>query len=200
MSQTPPSTSGMQPTTSMNPVHGAGAFSPSTSIPQIPSTSPYDMRKGKEMEMDKLANTQGLLRQREQICKKGLQELSHEKEALEQQLQTVLTNTDVLETWLKDNKKNDTDVDIDNAFEPCDALSKQLLECTSAELAIEDVLYSLDKAVQEGVIPVDIYLKQIAAGGKVFPNAWRIRNALSTESRCFLCADFSAFSFRQMLR
>ncbi|MCO5608964.1 hypothetical protein L7F22_063182 [Adiantum nelumboides] len=218
MSQTPPSAStapsGLQPRASMSPGHGVGAYPPSTSMSQIPSTSPYggspstfsphhayppyrhttlsshapartdppsevfkrnaintlverfqrdvtEMRKAKEMEMDKLANVQGILRQREEISKKGLQELSHEKEALEQQLQTVLTNTDVLETWVKGNKKSDTDVDIDNAFEPCDALSKQLLECTSSDLAIEDVLYSLDKAVQEGVMPVDLYLKHV---------------------------------------
>lgn len=120
-----------------------------------------EIRKAKEMEMDKLANTQGLLRQREEMCKRGLQGLHQEKEVLEQQLQTMLTNTDVLETWLKENKKNETDVDIDGAFEPCDALSKQLLECTSQDLAIEDVLYNLDKAVQEGAVPVDAYLKQV---------------------------------------
>lgn len=217
MSQTPPSTStatsGMQPRASMNPAHGVGAYPPSSSMSQIPGTSPYggtpstlsphhpyppyrhptssnqaprtdpssdvfrrnaintlierfqrevaEMRKAKEMEMDKLANVQGLLRQREETCKKGLRELYQEKEALEQQLQTVLTNTDVLETWLKHNTKPDTDVDIDNSFEPCDALSKQLLECTSCDLALEDLLYSLDKAVQEGVIPVDMYLKHV---------------------------------------
>lgn len=120
-----------------------------------------ETRKAKEMDMDKLVNNQGLLRQREEICKKGLQELQQEKEALEQQLQSILTNTDVLDTWLKANNKSDMDVDIDDAFEPCDALSKQLLECTSADLAIEDVLYSLDKAAQEGAVPVDAYLKQV---------------------------------------
>eukprot|EP00250_Pteridium_aquilinum_P002170 c12369_g1_i1 orf=189-1517(-) len=120
-----------------------------------------DTRKAKEMEMDKLANTQGLLRQREEMCHKGLQELRQEKEALEQQLQTMLMNTDVLETWLKDNIKSDMDVDVDDAFEPCDALSKQLLDCTSLDLAIEDILYSLDKAVQEGAVPVDAYMKHV---------------------------------------
>ncbi|KAH7421680.1 hypothetical protein KP509_13G070700 [Ceratopteris richardii] len=120
-----------------------------------------EMRKSKEIEMDKAAGVQAMLKQNEEICRKGVQELTYEKEALEQQLQMVLTNTDVLETWLKENMKSDTEVDVDDAFQPCDALSKQLLECTSLDLALEDVFYSLDKAVQEGIIPVDMYLKQV---------------------------------------
>lgn len=120
-----------------------------------------DVRKARDIDMDKLVNTQGLLRQREEQLKQGLQEIQQEKEALEQQLQIILTNTDVLETWLKDNEKSNMEVDIDDAFEPCDALSKQMLECTAADLAMEDILYSLDKAVQEGAIPVDAYLKHV---------------------------------------
>lgn len=120
-----------------------------------------ERRKAREMDMDKLVNTQGLLRQREERLKLGLQEMQQEKEALEQQLQTILTNTSVIETWLKSNVKTKTEFDINDVFEPCDALSKQMLDCTSADLAIEDVLYSLDKAVQEGNIPVDAYLKHV---------------------------------------
>eukprot|EP00249_Psilotum_nudum_P013505 c24368_g1_i1 orf=342-1601(+) len=120
-----------------------------------------EMKKALEMEMEKLMNTQGLLRQREEQLKKGVQEMQQEKEGLEQQLQVILTNTDVLETWLKNNDKGTLEVDIDDAFEHSDVLSKQMLECTSQDLAIEDALYSLDKAVQEGAIPVDAYLKHV---------------------------------------
>ncbi len=92
---------------------------------------------------------------------KGVRELVQEKEGLENQLQLILTNTDVLESWLKANDKGLTQVDIDDVFEPADALSKQLLECNAADFSIEDILYSLDKAAQEGAIPVDAYLKQV---------------------------------------
>uniref|UniRef100_A0A0C9S179 TSA: Wollemia nobilis Ref_Wollemi_Transcript_26238_1798 transcribed RNA sequence n=1 Tax=Wollemia nobilis TaxID=56998 RepID=A0A0C9S179_9CONI len=123
-----------------------------------------ELRKTTEVEMDGLFNTQAVLRQREEQLDKGLREMQEEKEGLEQQLQLILTNTDVLETWLRNNEdKKKADIDIDDVFEPCDGLSKQILECTAADLAIEDILYSLDKAVQEGTIPVDAYLKNIRA-------------------------------------
>ncbi|KAL6973026.1 hypothetical protein U1Q18_027199 [Sarracenia purpurea var. burkii] len=106
-------------------------------------------------------NVQAVLRQQEQQLAKGLREMQGEKEALEQQLQMVLMNTDVLEGWLRENDGkmgNMRNVDVDEAFECCDSLSKQMLECTASDLAIEDVIYSLDKAVQEGSKPFVQYL------------------------------------------
>ncbi|KAA8537368.1 hypothetical protein F0562_026945 [Nyssa sinensis] len=122
------------------------------------------LRKTRETEMEGLFNAQAVLRQREEQLSKGLREMQDEKEGLEQQLQMVLMNTDILEGWLRENKgkmANMGNVNVDDAFEPCDALSKQMLECTASDLAIEDVIYSLDKAVQEGSIPTDQYLRNV---------------------------------------
>ncbi|KAK4746222.1 hypothetical protein SAY87_012534 [Trapa incisa] len=52
-------------------------------------------------------------------------------------------------------------LDVDDAFECVDHLSKQMLECTASDLAIEDVVYSLDKVPQEGTIPFDQYLRNV---------------------------------------
>lgn len=122
------------------------------------------MRKAREAEMEGLFSAQAVLRQREQQLAKGLKEMQDEKEGLEQHLQMVLTNADVLEGWLMENegkKGNLKEVNVDDAFETCDPLSKQMLECTASDLAIEDVVYSLDKAAQEGSIPFDQYLRQV---------------------------------------
>ncbi|KAL6957092.1 hypothetical protein U1Q18_034805 [Sarracenia purpurea var. burkii] len=122
------------------------------------------LRKTKETEMEGMFNAQAVLRQREEQLAKGLREMQGEKEALEQQLQMVLMNTDVLEGWLRENEGkmgNMRNVDVDEAFECCDSLSKQMLECTASDLAIEDVIYSLDKAVQEGSIPFVKYLRNV---------------------------------------
>lgn len=103
--------------------------------------------------MDGLFNAQGVLKQREEQLKQGLKEMQDEKEGLEQQLQMVLMNSDVLEGWLRENEGKATNlgnVDVDTAFEPCDSLSKQMLDCTASDLALEDVIYSLDKAIQGG--------------------------------------------------
>ncbi|KAK1356208.1 Steadiness box [Heracleum sosnowskyi] len=120
------------------------------------------MRKSKEAEMEGLFGVQGTLRQRAEHISKGVREMEGEKEGLELQLQMVSMNTDVLEGWLRENEGKKKDgVGIDDAFVPVDNFSKQILECTSADLAIEDVVYALDKAVQDGSIPFDQYLRTI---------------------------------------
>lgn len=116
--------------------------------------------------MEGLFNAQMALRQRSEQLGKGLKEMLDEKEGLEQQLQMVLMNSDVLDGWLRQNEGktkggSDGGVDVDDAFECVDALSKQMLECTASDLAIEDVVYSLDKAVQDGAIPFDQYLRTV---------------------------------------
>lgn len=80
---------------------------------------------------------------------------------MEYQLQATLTNTEILENWLRANDKGVTHVDIDDVFEPVDMLSKQLLECQASDLAIEDILYAIDKGAQEMVIPFEAYLKHV---------------------------------------
>ncbi|KAK9101709.1 hypothetical protein Sjap_018963 [Stephania japonica] len=119
------------------------------------------LRRNREAEMEGMFSAQAVLRQREEVLGKGFREMQDEKEGLEQQLQMVLMNSDVLEVWLRDNEGKPKMTTVDDVFEPCDVLSKQMLECTASDLAIEDLVYGLDKAVQEGSIPFDLYLKNI---------------------------------------
>ncbi|GMI72496.1 Vacuolar protein sorting 23A [Hibiscus trionum] len=124
------------------------------------------MRKAREVEVEGLFSAQAVLRRREEEINKGLKEMQDEKEALEHQLQVVLMNTDVLDSWIRDNegKTNNlgkNNVDVDQAIHCADVLSQQMLDCTSADLAIEDVVYSLDKAVQDGAVSFDQYLRNV---------------------------------------
>lgn len=124
------------------------------------------LRKVREADMDGLFSAQGVLRRREKELRKGVTEMLDEKEGLEQQLQMVLMNTDVLEGWVRDNeaklkKIGNVNVDVDEASEPCDSLSKQMSDCTALDLAMEDVIYSLDKAIQDRTIPFDQYLRNV---------------------------------------
>lgn len=120
-----------------------------------------ELRKTREVDMDKLFIAQSQLKQKREQLTQGMEQMQQEKEGLERQLKIIRTNTDMLGSWLKTHSELRQDIDVDDAFEPCDALSKQMLECTSLDLSLEDVIYSLDKAVQEGSIPVDVYLKQV---------------------------------------
>ncbi|XP_042503653.1 protein ELC-like [Macadamia integrifolia] len=122
------------------------------------------LRKSREAEMEGLFNLQQVLRQRDEHLSKELRKFQGETEGLEQELQMILMDTDLLESWLRENEgrvSKAKTVEVEEILEPCDALSKQMLECTASDLAIEDVVYSLDKAVQEGSIPFDQYLRNI---------------------------------------
>ncbi|KAI3508362.1 hypothetical protein L1887_23368 [Cichorium endivia] len=87
-----------------------------------------ELRKKREVEMEAMCTAQAVLRQREEEVLKSLREMQYEKEALEQQLQTVLMNTNVLEGWVRENEGklggNATNVNGDDAFEPSDSLPK----------------------------------------------------------------------------
>uniref|UniRef100_A0A7N0T2Z3 Protein ELC-like n=1 Tax=Kalanchoe fedtschenkoi TaxID=63787 RepID=A0A7N0T2Z3_KALFE len=118
----------------------------------------------REAEMEGIFNAQSVLRQREQLLFRGLRDMISEKEALEQKLQMVLMNADMLEAWLTENADKVhklANLDPDHVFQPCDALSNQIINSTSSDLAIEDAIYSLDKASQEGAIPFDLYLRTV---------------------------------------
>ena len=82
--------------------------------------------------------------------------------------QVMLTNSNVVEEWLKHNDSTAPEVDIDTAFEPVDVWSKQLLESSAADYVLEDCMYSLTKAVaaddsESRKLSVDVYLKQTRA-------------------------------------
>ncbi|CAL9115372.1 unnamed protein product [Musa textilis] len=124
------------------------------------------LRRVQEAEMEAILSVQANLRGRGEELVRGVREMVEEKEGLEQQLQLVLMNTDVLEGWARETegKRRGGDVlDADEVFEPADGLSRQMLECTAADLAVEDTIYSLDKAVQEGAITFESYLKSVRA-------------------------------------
>ncbi|KAK2434984.1 Ubiquitin-conjugating enzyme/RWD protein [Trifolium repens] len=121
-----------------------------------------NLRKTREAEMEGLFSLQGVLKQREDVLNKGVKEMQEEMEGLEQQLQMVLMNTDVLEGWLRENQGKKMSLEnVEDAFECVDVLSKQMLECTAADLAIEDTLYALDKGVQVGAVPFDQYMRSV---------------------------------------
>ncbi|KFK38596.1 hypothetical protein AALP_AA3G134300 [Arabis alpina] len=122
------------------------------------------MRRAREGEAEELLSLQGGLKRREEEINRGLKEMVEEKETLEQQLQVISMNTDILDSWVRENQgktKNLVDLDVDTAFECVDTLSKQMLDCTALDLAIEDAIYSLDKSFQDGVVPFDQYLRNV---------------------------------------
>lgn len=52
------------------------------------------------------------------------------------------------------------EVDPDDAIVAADKLSQQALDAQAEDLALEDALYSLNKALQDNVISGEVYMKQ----------------------------------------
>ncbi|GAB2238117.1 hypothetical protein Droror1_Dr00016019 [Drosera rotundifolia] len=122
------------------------------------------MKKGREGEMEGFLRVQAAMRRRGSEIERGLREMRHKMEGLEQELQVVLRNADVLGDWLKENEGKMGGfgkVNVDEIFEFDDGLGRQMVECMAADMAIEDVIYSLDRAVQDGVVSFDVYLRNV---------------------------------------
>jgi ESCRT-I complex subunit TSG101 len=121
------------------------------------------LRTTREAEVDALFAVQAELRGRGVLVNEGVRKITEEKEALERRLQDVAMATDVIEAWVAENRKGTTDAEAEGAIQPADALSRQMLECTATDMALEDAIYALDKAVQEGSVPFDGYLRSVRA-------------------------------------
>ncbi|CAD6248837.1 unnamed protein product [Miscanthus lutarioriparius] len=121
------------------------------------------LRTAREAEVDALFAVQAELRHRGDIVAQGVRKMGEEKEALERHLQDVMMATDVMEAWVRDNNRRGGNQATEDAIEPADVLSRQMIECTAADLALEDTIYALDKAIQEGSVPFDGYLRSVRA-------------------------------------
>lgn len=80
--------------------------------------------------------------------------------ALEESVGGLESKDKELEKWLKENEKK-TDINIDEVLKPRDVLSKQFLQLTADDAAMEDVLYNYDKALSYESIELPEYLKAI---------------------------------------
>ncbi|XP_066323064.1 protein ELC-like [Miscanthus floridulus] len=121
------------------------------------------LRTAREAEVDALFAVQAELRHRGDIVAQGVRKMGEEKEALERHLQDVMMATDVMEAWVRDNNRRGGNQATEDAIEPADVLSRQMIECTAADLVLEDTIYALDKAIQEGSVPFDGYLRSVRA-------------------------------------
>ena len=53
------------------------------------------------------------------------------------------------------------EISADDAVVPADALSAQALAAQAEDLALEDAMYELDRALPESTQPIEVYLKQV---------------------------------------
>jgi ESCRT-I complex subunit TSG101 len=115
-------------------------------------------------EVVALSAVQAELRGRAESVDSGVRRITEEMEALERRLQDVTMATHVIEAWVAENRKggdDDGDTEAEGAIQPVDVLSRQMLDCSAADRALEDAIYALDRGVQEGSVPFDGYLRSV---------------------------------------
>ncbi|EXB26560.1 Protein ELC-like protein [Morus notabilis] len=98
--------------------------------------------------------------------------LEEEKKRLKMKVLELTEQADVVMNWLRVNYDAvnvgvGDEGNVEKAFEGVDddggGDSEKLLDCLAADRAVEDVIYALDKAVEEGVVSLEGYIKQVRA-------------------------------------
>ncbi|CAI9781226.1 unnamed protein product [Fraxinus pennsylvanica] len=157
-----------------HPLHylGSGSSSSFSSNPSLVSkmeamdrlvcTLYYDMlaiRPKIDQEIEHFSALQAEMINRVDVADSILIGLEHESDNLKKGIEKMSDESDKLLNWLKVYDKNWDN--IEDAFEAADKKSKILLDCTAGDYAMEDLIYALDKAVENGAISFEIYIKQV---------------------------------------
>ncbi|KAK4418331.1 protein ELC-like [Sesamum alatum] len=121
----------------------------------------YDMaaiRAKNGEEIERFSALQSELKKRAESVEHVILELEEEKKELKGRIQKVCDESDRLLNWLKVLSAG---FPIDEAFGGWDRKSEMIRECLAADLAVEDLMYALEKGVEEGVMSFEVYMKQV---------------------------------------
>jgi ESCRT-I complex subunit TSG101 len=116
-------------------------------------------------KFDELFAVQQQLTQKNQETAAGVARVQAERSALEASVLETASKAAELESWLaaSEARAPHGDVDPEAAIMVADPLSQQALDAQAEDMAIEDALYTLDKALQASIIDPQAYLKQVRA-------------------------------------
>ncbi|TXG63739.1 hypothetical protein EZV62_010733 [Acer yangbiense] len=118
-----------------------------------------------EEDIEGLSILQVELEKRAGVFTNIITELEHESLKLKERVMELAEETDVVVNWLKVNDAKSFGIivgeEMENAFEGVDEESKMVINGLAADRGIEDVIYELDKALEQGVVSFDIYIKQV---------------------------------------
>lgn len=135
-------------------------------VDRLSCTLHYDMTEllsNIHEEVEDLSSLREQVVRRAIVAEFSVDENENERTELKERVQILTEEADKLSSWLKDNDQDPFsphEIDED-AFEATDEDSKTLLDCLAADRATEELMYSLDKAVEQGVMTFGAYIKQV---------------------------------------
>lgn len=127
------------------------------------------MRAAIEEELEGLSSLQSEMIKRVDMASSLVMDLDHEESSLKRRVMQLRDQADVLTNWLRVNDHHHHQVNVlgddemEDPFEAVDEKSKLVLDCFAADCALEDVFYELDKAVEQGAVSFEMYIKQVRA-------------------------------------
>ncbi|XP_055811817.1 protein ELC-like [Solanum dulcamara] len=134
-------------------------------VDRLSCTLHYDMTEllsKTHEEVVELSSLREQMVRRAIVAEFSVDENENERTELKERVKILTDEVDKLSNWLKVNDQDSfSGHEIEDAFEATDENSKTLLDCLAADRATEDLMYSLDKAVEQGVIPFGTYIKQV---------------------------------------
>ncbi|KAJ8899482.1 hypothetical protein K2173_018456 [Erythroxylum novogranatense] len=128
----------------------------------------YDMmvlQAKHEEEMEQLSKLNEEMVKRDDIITAMIIGLDHENMNLKERVMALTNEADVLVNWLRvNNSKPELSRcrdERENVFQGADDESKMEIDCLATERGIEDVIDALYEALEQGVVSIDVYLKQL---------------------------------------
>ncbi|KAL0459466.1 UNVERIFIED_CONTAM: protein ELC-like [Sesamum latifolium] len=127
---------------------------------RVACTIHYDMaiRAKNGEEIERFSALQSALKKRAEIVEYMMLQLQEEEKELKRRTRELYDESDRLLNW---SKVHSAGFPIDDAFGARDRKSEMIRECLAGDLAVEDLMYALEKGVEEGVLSFEAYMKQV---------------------------------------
>ena len=102
------------------------------------------------------------LKQNRDCLDKEMADLTQQKSALEQHIETIDAKTEEIENWLQESENaKEEEPDIDDICQPSTKLDAQMLDLSAESAALTDTMYFLDRGMYMGQIDCTTHLKMI---------------------------------------
>jgi len=110
-------------------------------------------------DIDRLFENQRVLKDGEEKIERAVSHLKQEQVKFSHALVQLQQKSADVRTWLEENEDGGP-VDVDQIVYCKDTWSQQIVEAVADDHAIEDTLYVLDRALQDGRIDLQTFLKE----------------------------------------
>uniref|UniRef100_A0A803LFJ7 Uncharacterized protein n=2 Tax=Chenopodium quinoa TaxID=63459 RepID=A0A803LFJ7_CHEQI len=107
-------------------------------------------------DIERESNNQAKLKERGDVIDGYISLLKDERDNLEKSVAEVEEYNDKLSDWLRISQNASSTAHVQIVGD-----KSKMVEFKAASKALDDVLYALDKALEQGVISLDVYMKQV---------------------------------------